>query len=78
MEEIAKQEKIDFILNTGANFYQPREGEQFDDHVWNTYWGNIYKDHRNLEPLVWYGVIGTHDYNNKRLDGYFLYKQNGW
>ena len=28
--------------------------------------------------MVWYGVIGNHDYNNVRLDAYFIYKSNGW
>jgi len=45
---------------------------------WSKIWDQIYNSQPNLKKLDWYGVLGNHDYNYKKLNDLFLYKENGW
>ena len=59
MEEVAAKEKVDFILNTGDNFYDPSEDSALEASGWERKWAQIYKGGRHLRDLTWYGVIGN-------------------
>ena len=79
MEKIASEEKIDFIMNTGDNYYDPKGTSNLKLTNWSEKWEKIYNTGLpNLQQLPWYGVLGNHDYNYKKLNDLFLHKENGW
>ena len=44
MNEVAKEQKIDFIINTGDNYYDNQEEEDrgLNDKAWDEHWVSIY------------------------------------
>lgn len=68
MEEIAASEGINFILNTGDNFYSPNGVKSVNDKSWDTHWANIYQVKPHLGNLTWYGVLGNHDYGGSDVE----------
>ena len=48
MNEISKETKIDFIINTGDNFYDPLGSNEVTEKSWDDHWTNVYWDYKNL------------------------------
>ena len=43
MNEVAKEQKIDFIINTGDNYYDNQEEDRgLNDKAWDEHWVSIY------------------------------------
>ena len=78
MEKVAKEEEIDFILNTGDNYYGPKGDPEFSVTKWNEQFVNVYSKYPHLKPLSWFGVLGNKDYQSKLLHTQFYIKDNGW
>ena len=72
MEEIASQQKINFIINTGDNF------EDQNEQSWDSNWKNVYHKLPNLAPLIWHGVVGNRDYNYNWLDVEYFSNREKW
>ena len=43
MEAVAAEDKIDFIINTGDNYYYPGGANRVPNTKWEIHWANIYK-----------------------------------
>ena len=79
MEEIAKNEAIDFILNTGDNFHNhdsflPKRTQKVEQQ--KKHWINLHKNYPHIQRLPCYRAIGNHDYKKKGWrDGDFFWSQ---
>lgn len=58
MDQYISQNKVDFILTLGDNFYADGVKSVHDNHFYES-WKNIYSFH---EKLPWYITLGNHDY----------------
>ena len=59
MNRWAGQNRAQFILTTGDNFYDGILGDE--DPRWELWWRDIY-DGGNIRNLPWYVSVGNHDY----------------
>ena len=78
MDQIAASEKVDFIMGTGDNFYEPDGVSGLSDNDWDTHWGDVYSVHQHIAGLTWYGCLGNHDYNGKGLESQLQYNKHNW
>ena len=42
MNDVARGEKMDFVISTGDNFYDPHPKTQLNDETWEEHWTNVY------------------------------------
>jgi tartrate-resistant acid phosphatase type 5 len=42
LNEIASEEKMDFVISTGDNFYDRDPKTQLNDETWESHWANVY------------------------------------
>ena len=63
MEAIASQEKVDFIIGTGDNFFDTAEIHNFGLGMWDLKRMKNHKEHPGIKNLMWYNVVGNHAYN---------------
>ena len=57
MEQIASNEKINFVLNTGNSFHYPDQIIEIDADAFDTDWLNVFKCTKYLKPIPWYSVL---------------------
>jgi len=57
MKEIAEQEEIDFIMNTGDKLYHSDEIKGDHDSFWDSYWANVFLNGPYLKSLNKKGVV---------------------